>query len=157
MLESDTVFLQESSDLVRLLACRGFAVIPDPRLGIYFVRPLELRVRAAYTIGVSAAAVRRACEDGLIAPKIHDNGDADEIVYLLTARGRRRFAVEVRALEATRSVVSPLNKVPGHALERRLTGGTTRGQTIATTFGNMQSTFAQILHIISQKVHSSAG
>lgn len=175
----DGVFLQQPGDLVRLLAYYDLAVIPEPSLGIYFVRPVDLQARADYTIGVSGDAVRKACADGLIAPTGHENGQAREIVYVLTAGGRRHSAMNSHASQATRRNSSLSHTLSMHDLELRLVAAeacfrrgqrcidrqqlliesqaraglsTTHAQTLANTFGEIQNTFAKTLHALSQRV-----
>ncbi|HEX2591855.1 MAG TPA: hypothetical protein VHL34_10190 [Rhizomicrobium sp.] len=179
MLLDDHVFVQEPSDLVRLLAYGDLAVIPEPSLGIFFVRPLNLRSRAGYTIGVSGAAVRKACDGGLIAPANRQNGQGKDNVYVLTARGHWHLAMDGRAAEATRPIVPLLQTRAKHDLEHRLIEAeacfrrgqacidrqqrfiesqaraglsTTRAQTLANTFGDIQNTFAKTFHALSQRV-----
>jgi hypothetical protein len=175
----DSVFLQEPGDLVQVLGYCDLAVIPEPCLGIYFVRPIELQARAGYTIGVSGDAVRRACDDGLIAPTSHQSGQAKEIVYVLTAGGRRRFTMNGHASDATPPIEPLLRTLSTHDLEHRLVAAeacyrrgqacierqqlfiesqaraglsTTRAQTLANTFGEIQSTFAKTFQALSHRV-----
>jgi hypothetical protein len=179
----DRVFLQEPGDLVRLLACCDVAVIPEPSLGIYFIAPVELRARAGYAIGVSGDAVRRACDDGLIARTSHENGQAREIVYVLTARGRRQFAMDGGTSEAIRTGMPPFRTLPTLNLEHCLIAVepcfrrgqacidrqqrfidaqaraglcTARAQALANTFGEIQATFAKTFHALSQRIYAKA-
>jgi hypothetical protein len=182
MLLDDTdngVFFSEPGDLVRVLQSRDLAVIPEPSLGIYFVRPLDRQDRAGYAIGVSGDALRRACAEGLIAATTHGDGLAKEIVYVLTARGRRHCTLDGLVPELTLAIAPRSCTRTKHDLEHRLVAAetcfqrgqacmerqerlvgwrtraglcTVRAQMLASTFGEIQSTFAKTLHTLSQKI-----
>src|SRR5262245_23049991 len=90
---STRTFLLSPADLIRLMADLNFAVLCEPSLGLYFLRPVLPAARAACVpVGIGAEAVRNAVEAGLIAPAFSD--EEDECLYLLTADGRRRIALD---------------------------------------------------------------